>query len=148
MFYKPSDISREVETKIEDAAAENEGIDYLTFVSDGELTLDIHLGEEIFILKKTKKLVFVITNASPLWREDVRRNLLKANYISLKVDAVSKQLWKRINRPQKDLQLSAVLEGVLNFSEESKGIVVGKTMLIYGVNYYGEIERIGEFLAK
>lgn len=147
-FYKPVDILREVKRKIKDAASKNEGIDYLTFVSDGEPTLDIHLGEEIVNLKKTKKQVAVITNSSLLWLEDVKRDLLKADYISLKVDAVSEPLWRRVDRPQKDLQIGKVLKGVLDFAEEFKGIVVSETMFIDGIDYYKEIEKIADFLAK
>ena len=51
-FYKPEEILRDVEEQIEKAKNVKESIDYLTFVPDGEPTLDLHLGEEIKRLKK------------------------------------------------------------------------------------------------
>jgi len=39
-------------------------IDYLTFVPDGEPTLDISIGEEIVLLKQIGIPIAVITNAS------------------------------------------------------------------------------------
>src|SRR3990170_3040224 len=52
VFYQPYDILNEVRRKVNNAAERNERIDYLTFVSDGEPTLDINLGEEISVLKR------------------------------------------------------------------------------------------------
>lgn len=148
LFYKPQDILKEVERKVDNATAKNEKIDYLTFVPDGEPTLDINLGEEISILRKLGKPIAVITNASLLWLESVKQDLLKADYVSLKVDAVSKDLWRRINRPHKDLRLNAVLKGIQDFAKVFKGTVVSETMLVDGLDYTNEFERIAEFLAK
>ncbi|MGQ9478737.1 MAG: radical SAM protein, partial [Thermoproteota archaeon] len=47
--------------------------DYLTFVPDGEPTLDIDMGIEMLLLKQTCFPIAVVTNASLLWRGDVKR---------------------------------------------------------------------------
>ncbi|MGQ9642129.1 MAG: radical SAM protein, partial [Candidatus Bathycorpusculaceae bacterium] len=65
-----------------------------------------------------------------------------------KVDAVSQDLWKRINRPHKDLKLNTVLKGIREFAEEFKGTVVTETMLIDSIDYGDEFKRIAEFLTK
>jgi wyosine [tRNA(Phe)-imidazoG37] synthetase (radical SAM superfamily) len=148
VFYKPQDILKEVGKKVDKANAKNEKIDYLTFVPDGEPTLDINLGEEISILRKLGKPIAVITNASLVWLEDVKQDLLKADYVSLKVDAISKDLWRRIDRSQKDLEMNVVLKGIQDFVEVFKGTIVSETMLIDEVNYTNEFGRIAEFLAK
>jgi len=101
-IYKPEDIFIEVERKVDEAVSRNERVDYLAFVPDGEPTLDINLGKEISIFKQMEIPIAVITNASLIWRNDVKEDLLKANLTSLKVDAVSEDLWRRINRPHKD----------------------------------------------
>jgi len=145
-FYKPEDIFREVKRKVDEASSRNERVDYLTFVPDGEPTLDINLGKEISILKQIEIPVAVITNASLIWRKDVKEDLLKANLISLKVDAVSEDLWRRINRPHKNLKLNAVLEGVTEFANEFKGTIISETMLIDGINYGEEFEKTAIFL--
>jgi len=147
-FYQPFDILNEVRSKVDNAAERNERIDYLTFVSDGEPTLDINLGEEISVLKRIGIPIAVITNASMLWLEEVRQDLLKADYVSLKVDAVSENLWRRINRPHKNLRLTVVLKGIQDFAEVFKGTVVSETMLLDGVDYSSEIERLAAFLAE
>jgi wyosine [tRNA(Phe)-imidazoG37] synthetase (radical SAM superfamily) len=140
VFYQPCDI-------LNNATAKNERIDYLTFVSDGEPTLDRNLGEEITLLKRVGIPIAVLTNASMLWLKDARQDLLKTDYVSLKVDAVSDDLWRRIDRAHKDLRLSAILKGIRDFAEEFKGTIVTETMLIDGIDYGNEFERMSMFLA-
>ena len=148
VFYQPCDILNEVGRKVDNATIRNERIDYLTFVSDGEPTLDINIGKEISVLKRIGIPIAVITNASMLWLKDVRQDLLKADYVSLKVDAFSEDLWRRIDRPHKDLRLNVVLKGIQDFAEEFKGTVVTETMLVDGIDYANEFERVAAFLAE
>jgi wyosine [tRNA(Phe)-imidazoG37] synthetase (radical SAM superfamily) len=145
-FYKPEQILMRVERKIDEATLRGERIDYITFVPDGEPTLDVNLGREISLLKHAGIPIAVITNASLLWREEVREELLAADFVSLKVDAVSHDLWRRINRPHKDLKLDKILDGVKEFARSFEGILVSETMLIDCVNYEDELERIANFL--
>jgi wyosine [tRNA(Phe)-imidazoG37] synthetase (radical SAM superfamily) len=147
-FYKPEDLSRTVRRRVDDATARNERIDYLTFVPDGEPTLDLNLSTELSSLKQTRIPTAVITNASLLWRDEVRDDLRKADFISLKVDAVSENLWRKVNRPHKDLRLNMVLDGIRKFTEEFQGTVVSETMLIGNIAYGDEFERIAEFLRE
>jgi len=67
-------------------------IDYLTFVSDGEPTLDINLGKEIALLKNMGIPIAVLTNASLIWLDHVREDLSEADVVSLKVDSVSEDV--------------------------------------------------------
>ena len=108
VFYKPEDILIQVKRKINKATLRGEKIDYLTFVPDGEPTLDINMGKEISLLKQMGIPIAVITNASLLWQERVRKDLMEADFISLKVDAVNQDFWKSINRPHKSLRLNII----------------------------------------
>ena len=145
-FYRPEDILMQVERKVNEAKLRGERIDYITFVPDGEPTLDVNLGREISLLKHVESPIAVITNASLLWREDVREDLSAADFVSLKVDAVSVDLWRHVNRPHKSLKLDAILDGIEEFAKKFNGIIVSETMLIDGVNYGDELERIADFL--
>lgn len=147
-FYRPEDILIEVERKVRELRLKGERIDYLTFVPDGEPTLDVNIGREISLVKRTGVPVAVMTNASLLWNNRVKESLLEADLISLKVDAVSENLWRLANRPHKKLQLNDVLEGIREFTEGFEGKIISETMLIDGIKYDGEFERIGIFLEK
>jgi wyosine [tRNA(Phe)-imidazoG37] synthetase (radical SAM superfamily) len=147
-FYKPENILREVEKKVHEVYLRNEGIDYLAFVPDGEPTLDINIGEEINLLKRIDIPIAVITNASLLWLDEVKENLMEADFVSLKIDAVNQDLWKNINRPHKDLKLNIILEGIKEFTKMFKGTIVSETMLINNIKYDYELEEIASFLAE
>jgi wyosine [tRNA(Phe)-imidazoG37] synthetase (radical SAM superfamily) len=124
-------------------------IDYLTFVPDGEPTLDLNLGKEIELLKPLGIKIAVLTNASLLFRADVRSDLAKADVVSLKIDAISENVWRKINRPHGSLKLKNILEGIVMFSEEFHGKIVSETMLLDGVNdSKEEIGKIGVFLSS
>jgi wyosine [tRNA(Phe)-imidazoG37] synthetase (radical SAM superfamily) len=133
-FYEPEEVVSEVADKVTRTREAGEAIDYLTFVPDGEPTLDIHLGREIERLRPLGLPIAIISNASLIWRQDVRTDLMAADWVSLKVDAVEEAVWRRINRPHGSLGLSSILEGVLSFAREYTGELVTETMLVAGVN--------------
>ena len=141
-FYKPSEIVHAVKDKVKEARTRKEPIDYLTFVPDGEPTLDINLGKEIELLKPLSIKIAVITNASLIWKKDVQDDLRKADWVSLKIDTVSPSIWKRINRPDRSLKLEKIMDGISEFSQGFNGELVTETMIIERVN--DSIERIEE----
>jgi len=146
-FYMPEEIERQVEEVIENL--KDKRIDYISFVPDGEPTLDINLGKSIDRLKKFGIKIAVITNSSLIWRKDVRDDLNKADTVSLKVDAVSEDIWKKINRPCKSLNLNEILEGIKIFSKEFNGELLTETLFIKNINdKEEEIEKIGDFLKE
>jgi len=147
-FYKPKEIFKEVRRKVDEAISRNEKIDYLTFVPDGEPTLDINLGKEISLLRQIGIPIAVLTNASLLWREDVREDLLEADLVSLKVDAVNKTLWMKINRPHKSLSLDKIFDGIVDFAEAFRGTIISETMLIDMIEYDDELRKIAVFLGE
>jgi wyosine [tRNA(Phe)-imidazoG37] synthetase (radical SAM superfamily) len=125
-------------------------IDYLTFIADGEPTLDLSLGETIGRLRESLDLpIAVISNAALLWREDVRAELARADWVSVSCDAVTARGWRRINRPHPDLHHSSVLDGIRRFAEEYDGQLVTETMLVRDFNDGDdELRRVAEFLAE
>ena len=87
-YYSPQEIYEEVKEKVESSRSQGLAIDYLTFVPDGEPTLDANLGKEIDMLKPLGIKMAVISNASLIWDESVREDLKKADWVSVKVDAL------------------------------------------------------------
>lgn len=148
-FYQPEEILKNVEDNIQKVRDAGESIDYLTFVPDGEPTLDINLGREIELLRPLSIRIAVITNASLIWRPDVREDLMKADWVSLKVDSVNEKVWHRINRPHGYLQLNMILSGMLEFARAYKGDLMTETMLVMGVNDSDDsLKETADFMAK
>lgn len=148
-FYEPQAIFDEVAEKIRLTEEQGEEIDYVAFVPDGEPTLDSNLGNTIDLLRPLGKKIAIINNATLLWQDEVREDLCKADWVSLKVDAVTQKVWRRIDRPHQELQLQNILESMLLFAKEFKGTLVSETMLLRGVNDTPEeLHEIASFLEK
>ncbi len=147
-FYSPEEIYNEAALRISELERAGERIDYLTFVPDGEPTLDLNLGRTIEKLKVFGFKIAVITNATLIWDEDVRDDLMKADWASLKIDSVDEKVWRRIDRPHGTLKLDKILEGAGTFSNEFKGTLVSETMLVKGVNDSTDIlKQTADFIA-
>ncbi len=147
-FYEPEEILRQVQDKIKGAEKAGEAIDYLTFVPDGEPTLDINLGRTMALLKPVGIKIAVITNASLIGRQEVRKELMRADWVSLKIDSTQEKVWRKINRPHGTLQLASILDGALKFARSYRGELVTETMLVENVNdSAGHVEKVADFLA-
>ena len=146
-FYEPEDIFKSVRKQVKKARKKGESIDYLTFVSDGEPTLDANLGYEIDLLKSLGIKIGIITNASLIFREDVREDLMKADWVSLKFDSIRKPSWLRVNRPHRELVLDLILSGMLDFAKIFSGELASETMLVWDINIDADIlKEMAEFL--
>jgi wyosine [tRNA(Phe)-imidazoG37] synthetase (radical SAM superfamily) len=149
MFYDPQEILQDVRDKVKKMKETGDPIDYLTFVPDGEPTLDINLAYEIDLLKSLGIKIAVITNGSLIWRKDVKEALMKADWVSLKIDAVQEELWRRINRPHGTLQLSSIQRGMFEFKATYSGELVTETMLVSTVNDSGDsLSNIANLLGR
>lgn len=133
-FYEPETIAQAVFSRVEQAEAAGATIDYLTFVPDGEPTLDIHLGRAIALLQPLGIPVAVITNGSLIDQALVRTDLCEADWVSLKVDTVSETVWREIDRPHRRLKLDSILAGAVEFADLFVGELVTETMLVSGLN--------------
>jgi len=133
-FYPPQTVVAAVTNQVDAARAAGERIDYLTFVPDGEPTLDINLGETINRLRPLGISIAVISNASLIWRQDVRTALKKADWVSLKLDSTDECIWRQVNQPHVALRLNDVLQGMQRFAGDFRGVLVTETMLVAGVN--------------
>ena len=148
-FYEPQYVADQITQHAERVRARNERIDYLTFVSDGEPTLDANLGAEIELVRPLRVKTAVITNASLVDRQDVRDDLARADLVSLGIDAVTSSVWHRINRPHGLLRLDAILNGAALFASSFRGDLITETQLVRGINDgEDEIARIAAFLAR
>ncbi|MBN1927885.1 MAG: radical SAM protein [Prolixibacteraceae bacterium] len=148
-FYEPAYLLENVKNHIEKLKREHIP-DYLTFVANGEPTLDINLGEEIRSLKKEFHIpVAIISNSSLIYMEEVRKDLMHADWVSLKVDSVEPGTWQKINRPHPDLHLEKILEGIQEFASKYNGRLHTETMLVEGFNdHKSSIEATADFIAK
>lgn len=148
-FFPPEAIAREVALRVEAARARGEAVDYLTFVPDGEPTLDSRLPAAIDALRPLGLPIAVISNASLIWRPEVRDALGRADWVSVKVDSVDEATWRHINQPHRDLHLPDILDGIRAFAATYQGTLASETLLVAGVNdAAAEVGAVARFIAE
>jgi wyosine [tRNA(Phe)-imidazoG37] synthetase (radical SAM superfamily) len=127
-------VARAVEAHLDLVTARGESVDYLTVVTDGEPTLDLDMGATLRALRDLGLPLAVITNGSLLHLPEVRRDLSEADWVSVKVDTVRPNIWRRMNRAHGRLDLATILGGVQRFAHEFEGRLHTETMLVQGLN--------------
>jgi len=153
-YFSPEEIYLEISEKVKQLQNDGERIDYLTFVPDGEPTLDINLGKTIELLKPLGIKIAVITNSSLLWDKEVRTDLANADWVSVKIDTVDEKLWHKIDRPNRKLKLEEIIYGIKAFASSFKassfkGMLVTETMLVKGMNDNVEsIKKIADTISE
>lgn len=148
-FFSPAQIHDAVANQLEKVKAKGLKVDFLTFVPEGEPTLDVQLGESINALRGFGIPIAVITNGSLLSQEAVSSSLYDADLVSVKVDSVKESIWRKINLPPRDLRHDVLLQGVRRFAVDYEGSLFTDTMLIAGLN--DDVESLtatAEFLAE
>lgn len=134
VFREPAAVVAAVREKLEAAGRAGERIDYLTFVPDGEPTLDANLGRTIGLLRPLGIPIAVISNGSLVDRADVRAELSEADWLSLKIDAVREETWRSVCRPHGGLRLGPILDGMRELVAGFRGQLATETMVLADLN--------------
>lgn len=147
-FYDPGVLYEATKKHLASLAPDNKP-DYLTLVSNGEPTLDSQLGASIRLLKTFGYPVAVISNGSLMDLSDVQNDLMEADWVSLKMDAVRPEVWKAVNRPHGSLSMDRLKASYLDFSTAFKGVLATETMLVAGFNDSEDLlDETAAFLAQ
>ncbi len=106
-------------------------IDYITFSGRGEPTLAKNLGRMIKAIKKIRKeKIAVLTNSSLIYREDVQKDLLLADFVMAKLDVHSQDQFIMINQPMKAMKLKIIIKGIKGFKAKFRGKLALQIMFI------------------
>ena len=121
-------------------------IDHFSLSGSGEPTLHSNIRSVIEGIKNLSPVpVAVITNGSLLYDEEVRGDLLRADLVLPSLDAVSPEVFLKVNRPPPGLSVEEVIEGMVEFRKIYKGRIWLEILFCKGVNdTRREIERMRE----
>lgn len=122
--------------------------DYITFSGSGEPTLSKDLGKIIEWIKSNLEIkVCVITNSLLLEDNEVVKELEKADLIMPTLNSVDNLIFKKINRPSAQIDVSQVMKGLENLSKKYKGKIYIESFIIEGLNDSNEhTEKMVAFL--
>jgi wyosine [tRNA(Phe)-imidazoG37] synthetase (radical SAM superfamily) len=130
-YIPASQILPQIEKKI----ASGVRIDYLTFSGSGEPTLNSEIGKLIRKIKTITEIpIAVLTNGTLLQRSEVRKALSAADLIVPSLDAVTQDVFERVNRPHPSLRVEDIISGIKKFRLEFKGLMWIEVLLVKGFN--------------
>ncbi|MFA5356306.1 MAG: radical SAM protein [Candidatus Omnitrophota bacterium] len=106
-------------------------IDYFTFSGRGEPALAANLGEAIKAVKLLRKgPVAVLTNSSLMAQDEVRKELILADFVVAKLDACSAESLQGINRSAEGVEFADILDGIKKFRNDYVGRMALQIMFI------------------
>ena len=114
---------------------ETSSIDHLSLSGSGEPTLHSQIRLIIEGIKAITSIpIAVITNGSLLCEEGVRQDLLRADIVLPSLDAVTPEVFTKINRPRPGFSIEKVIEGMVEFRKVYKGQIWLEILFCKGVN--------------
>ncbi len=141
----------EILGELVDVLKDNPALDYITFSGAGEPTLYSRIGEIVTWIKThypAYKLA-LITN-STLLNDPKLVEEVKACDIALpSLDAVSQDVFEKINRPLAGLLAADLIDGLISFRKVFSGIIWLEVFIIPGVNdHEQELQKLCEAIQK
>ena len=108
---------------------------HLSLTGSGEPTLHSEIRSVIEEIKAMTAIpVAVITNGSLLYEEEVKQDLLGADIVLPSLDAISSEVFLKINRPRPGFSAEKVVEGLVEFRKIYKGQIWLEILFCKGVN--------------
>ncbi|MDP8203072.1 MAG: radical SAM protein [Candidatus Tenebribacter mawsonii] len=123
-------------TELENYLNEKPDLDYITFSGAGEPLLHNGIGKVISFIKENypQYKLALLTNSTLLYDENVRMEILDIDLLLPSLDAVSDNVFKKLNRPNSKLDNSKIIEGMIKFREDFLGKIWLEVFIVPGLN--------------
>jgi len=126
-----------VETIIEELKSHlNAKIDVITLTANGEPTLYPEMDSLINAIDEIKGSTetLILTNSAALVDEAVFNSLLKLDQVKLSLDAISPDIFKKIDRPHESIKVEDIIEKVVAFSKVYSGKLFIEILFVHELN--------------
>ncbi len=121
----------------------------LTITSNGEPTLYPYLNELIDKLKTLNKKLLILSNSSTINRKNIQNALKKLDIVKLSLDSADEKIFKKIDRPHKNINLQEIINGIIEFRKIYKGELIIEILVVKGINDKDEeFKKLNDVLAK
>jgi wyosine [tRNA(Phe)-imidazoG37] synthetase (radical SAM superfamily) len=122
--------------ELTDYLAKNPKLDYVTFAGSGEPTLNSCLGRIVDFVKTTfpQYKTALLTNGTLFYDPQVRQDCLNFDLICPSLDAVSDEAFAAVNRPDQALDNRKVIDGLIQFAHEYKGVMWVEVFIVPDIN--------------
>jgi len=145
-FFPPEKLLSEMDIFLEKEIH----LDYITFAGSGEPTLNSDIGYMIKELKRITNIpIAVLTNGTLLDNPKVREDILRSDLLLPSLDAVSEDVFKKINNPVNGITAKQLVKGLIDFSKIYKGKIWVEVFISKGINdSIKELDKIRKVLEQ
>jgi len=141
----------DVVTELEEALINHPDIDVITLTANGEPTMYEafdSLIDKIQALPHKAKLL-VLSNAALIDDKVMQKSLAKIDSVKLSLDAVSPEVFKKIDRPHESIKIENIKSGILDFAQYYQGELIIEILFVSGINdTEEEIGLLNDYLLK
>jgi wyosine [tRNA(Phe)-imidazoG37] synthetase (radical SAM superfamily) len=131
-FRDAQEVLRQVAARLEEL---EDPPDFVTLAGSGEPTLHQDLGLVLNEIKEmTPARLAVLTNGTLATDPQVRAELCQADVLVPSLDAVSDDIFRRLNRPAPGLHPAEIIKGLVSLSREFQGELYLEILLAAGFN--------------
>ena len=149
-YIPVQEVINELNIWLQNNNLEAKNLNYITLSGSGEPTLNIKIDQLIAQIKKITAIpVAVITNASLLNIDLVRRELLSADVIVPSLDTTTQEIFAEIDRPQENIKIEELINGLIALRREFRGKIWLEVMLVKGINDdLDQIRKLKDIIEK
>lgn len=141
----------EIIGELKDVLSDRPPLDYITFSGAGEPTLYSKIGQIVSFIKENypEYKLALITNSILLTDPLVRNEVLACDISLPSLDAVSQDVFEKINRPHAGILAEDIVEGLIQFRQVFQGQIWLEVFIIPDVNDSdAELEKLAEAISK
>ena len=122
--------------ELQETIKKRSDIDFITITGAGEPTLNLELGKIIKGISKISKIpIAVLTNGSCMCHDEVRSALSLADLVIPSLDAVTEDIFRKINRPDQALSCEELINGIVLYrSQYPKQTLWLEILLVKNIN--------------
>ncbi len=126
----------EIINEVKEFLSTNPEPDVITVTSNGEPTLYSQLDKLIEKLNEIKgnSKTLILSNASTISDEKIRKALKKFDMVKLSLDAADQKTFKKVDRPLEGINVEHIIEGIKKFREEYTGTLIIEILVVKNVN--------------
>ena len=122
-------------SELQEIVSEGQKSDFITIAGSGEPTLNMGLGKLIESMKEITDIpIALLTNGTLFYRDDVRRECVKADVVLPSLDAGDSETFQKINRPNADINIENHVFGLSKFRNEFSGQLWLEVFFVEGFN--------------
>ena len=131
-YIKYADIVKE----LDDFLSQKPNLDYITFSGNGEPLLNSELGKIAAYLKQNYShyKLALITNGALFYDENLINEIKNIYLLLPSLDAVSPDLFRKINRPHHALDISKIIDGLIYLRRKYSGRINLEIFIVPGLN--------------